>query len=58
VLLGLASWASGGPLGSGRLAVTGPVGWQVAWVGALVVAVGAVLATIGARVLAGRRPRR
>jgi hypothetical protein len=57
VLLGLASWVSGGPLGSGRLAVTGPVGWKVAWVGALVVAVGAVLATVGARVLAGRRPR-
>src|SRR6266511_2114587 len=54
-LLGLASWASGGPLGSGRLAVTGPAGWPVAWVGALVIALGALLAAAGTRVLAGRR---
>jgi hypothetical protein len=54
-LLGLAAWVSGGPLGSGRLAVTGPVGWEVAAVGAGVVAVGAVIATAGTRVLIGTR---
>jgi len=55
VLLGAASWASGGPLGSGRLAVTGPVGWKVAAVAAAVVALGALIATAGALVLAGTR---
>ena len=54
-LLGLAAWVSGGPLGSGRLAVTGPVGWRVAAVGALVVAVGAVIAAAGTRALIGTR---
>jgi len=54
-LLGLAAWASAGPLGSGRLAVIGPVGWEVAAVGAGVVAVGALIATAGTRVLIGAR---
>ena len=57
-LLGLAGWVSGGPLGSGRLAVTGPVGWTVAVVAAGVVAFGALIATAGARVLAGSRANR
>jgi hypothetical protein len=56
-LLGAAGWASGGPVGSGRLAVTGPVGWQVAAVAAVVVALGALIATAGARVLTGARRR-
>jgi hypothetical protein len=55
-LLGLAGWASGGSLSSGRLAVTGPVGWQVAGIGAVVVALGALIATAATRVLmSGRR---
>jgi hypothetical protein len=45
VVLGLLSWASGGPLGGGRLSVTGPVAWQVAAVSTGVVALGAVIAT-------------
>jgi hypothetical protein len=55
ILLGLAAWASGGPLGSGRLAATGPTGWSVGLVGALVIAVGAVIAAAATRVLAGGR---
>jgi hypothetical protein len=57
VLLGLAALVSGGPLGSGRLAVLGPVGWEVAAVGAIVVSVGALIAAAGSRALArdGRR---
>jgi hypothetical protein len=59
VVLGLIAWASGGPLGSGRLAQTGPDGWWVGLVSALVVAVGAVIAAAATRVLAGgRRPGR
>jgi hypothetical protein len=52
-LLGLAAWLSGGPLGSGRLAVIGPAAWTVALVGALVVALGALIAAAGTRVLIG-----
>ncbi|GIH12136.1 cell division protein PerM [Rugosimonospora africana] len=55
ILLGLVAWASGGSLGSGRLAQTGPTGWTVGLVGALVVAVGAVIAAAATRVLAGGR---
>jgi hypothetical protein len=40
VLLGLAALASGGPLGDGRLADIGPVGWQVAAVSSGVLASG------------------
>jgi hypothetical protein len=56
-LLGLAGWLSGGPLGSGRLAVTGPTGWQVALVGAVEVALGTVLAAAAAQVLLVARRR-
>jgi hypothetical protein len=56
ILLGLSAWASGGALGSGRLAVTGPVGWQVALVGAVVIALGGLIAAVATRVLmSGRR---
>ncbi|HZN18279.1 MAG TPA: DUF6350 family protein [Micromonosporaceae bacterium] len=51
VLLGLAAQASGGPLGAGRLAVVGPVGWQVALISSGVVAAGAVLGAAAARTL-------
>ncbi|OLB79838.1 MAG: hypothetical protein AUI14_09125 [Actinobacteria bacterium 13_2_20CM_2_71_6] len=54
-LLGLVGWASGGPIGSGRLAVTGPVGWEVASVGAVVVALGVLIASAATRVLIGTR---
>ncbi|HET8684006.1 MAG TPA: DUF6350 family protein [Micromonosporaceae bacterium] len=50
-LLGLAAQVSGGPLGAGRLAVVGPVGWQVALISSGVVAVGAVLGAAAARTL-------
>jgi hypothetical protein len=55
VLLGLAAWASGGSLGSGRLSVTGPTGWLVGLVGAVVVGVGVVIGAAATRVLAGGR---
>ena len=45
VVLGGLAWASGGPLGAGRISQVGPVPWQVALVATLVVAVSA---TIGA----------
>lgn len=35
LVLGLAGWLSGGPVGPGRLAVTGPSPWQVALAAAL-----------------------
>jgi hypothetical protein len=41
VVLGVAAALSGGSLGGGRLAQIGPVGWQVAAVAAVVLAVGA-----------------
>jgi hypothetical protein len=53
VLLGLAAWASGGPLGSGRLAHTGPAVLPVALVAAGVVAVGALIGAATMRVLEG-----
>jgi len=53
VLLGLAAWASGGPLGSGRLAHTGPAALPVALVAAGVVAVGALIGAATMRVLEG-----
>jgi hypothetical protein len=54
-LTGLA-WLSGGPAGPGRLAVTGPVAWQVGAAGALQVAAGTLLAVLVGRGLpfAGR----
>lgn len=48
-VLGLLAWLSGGPLGSGRLAQVGPVPWQVAVIGAGVVAVSASLGAAAAR---------
>jgi hypothetical protein len=56
VLLGLVGWFSGGPLGSGRLAVIGPTGWTVGLVAAGVVALGAVIASAATRVLSAARP--
>lgn len=52
-LLGLAGWASGGALGDGRLAVTGPSGLWVALVGTAVVALGASLGGTATYVLIG-----
>ena len=53
LLLGLVGWASGGPLGSGRLAHTGPAALPVALVAAGVVAVGALIGAATMRVLEG-----
>jgi hypothetical protein len=58
VLLGLSAWASGGSLGSGRLAVTGPTGWLVGLVGTGVVTLGAVIAATATLVILGDRPTR
>ena len=55
LVLGLAAYASAGPLGAGRLSVIGPVGWQVALVATAVVASGAVLGAAGARAAISRR---
>ncbi|GHJ05888.1 hypothetical protein TPA0907_63380 [Micromonospora humidisoli] len=51
LVVGLAAAASGGPLGGGRLAVIGPVPWQVAAVATAVVTVGALLGAAAAKVL-------
>ncbi|MEN3308768.1 MAG: hypothetical protein V7603_4970 [Micromonosporaceae bacterium] len=57
LVLGLLAWVSGGPLGGGRLSVTGPIGWQVALVTTGVVALGALVAASATLVLIGaRRP--
>ncbi|MDG4806150.1 DUF6350 family protein [Micromonospora sp. WMMD1120] len=50
-LLGVAAVVSGGPLGAGRLAQVGPVGWQVGAVAAAVIAVGALIGAAATRVL-------
>jgi hypothetical protein len=55
VLIGLMAVASGGPLGAGRLAEVGPVGWQVAAVSSGVVALGAVIGAGTTWVVTGRR---
>ncbi|MCM3655753.1 DUF6350 family protein [Agromyces mediolanus] len=55
LVLGLGAWWSGGAIGPGRLAETGPDGWAVAGVAALTVAVGAVVGGFTARARAGRR---
>ncbi|WP_433529854.1 cell division protein PerM [Micromonospora sp. CA-263727] len=49
LLLGVAAAASGGPLGAGRLAEVGPVGWQVALVATLVTSGGALLGAAATR---------
>jgi hypothetical protein len=55
VLLGLSATASGGALGSGRLADVGPVGWQVGTVSSGVLALGSLIgAGIGWGVLRRR----
>lgn len=54
LVLGLAAVASSGPLGGGRLSSMGPVAWQVGLLGAGVVAGGAVLGTVTARLAIGR----
>jgi hypothetical protein len=51
-VVGLAALASGGSLGGGRLAEVGPVGWQVAAVATVVVAVGAVIGAAATRAFA------
>ncbi|MET7867063.1 cell division protein PerM [Micromonospora taraxaci] len=51
VLLGLVAAVSGGPLGAGRLAEVGPVGWQVGAVATAVIAVGALLGAAATRAL-------
>ena len=55
VLLGLAAFASSGPLGSGQLAQVGPTWWSVALVTTLVVAAGATLAAGATRLLDAKR---
>ncbi|MGH3711986.1 MAG: cell division protein PerM [Micromonosporaceae bacterium] len=54
-VLGAASFAASGPLGSARLAEVGPVWWSVALVATLLVSLGAVLAAVAARLLEARR---
>jgi Family of unknown function (DUF6350) len=54
-LLQVVGWASAGGLGSGRLAVMGPTGWQMGLVAAAVVALGCTLGVAGARLVATRR---
>ncbi|QOC90398.1 cell division protein PerM [Micromonospora craniellae] len=49
VLLGVLAEVSGGPLGAGRLAEVGPVGWQVALAATLITAGGAVLGAAATR---------
>ncbi|WP_327034011.1 DUF6350 family protein [Micromonospora ureilytica] len=51
VVLGAAAAVSGGPLGAGRLAQVGPVGWQVGAVAAGVIAAGALLGAAATRAL-------
>ncbi|MFG2063675.1 DUF6350 family protein [Micromonospora sp. NPDC048871] len=52
LLMGVAAQASRGPLGGGRLADLGPVGWQVALASTLVIGAGAVLGAAAVRWLA------
>lgn len=59
LLLGVLAAASGGPLGGGRLADTGPVPWQVAGVAAAVVAAGTLIGAAATHTLGkgkGRAP--
>ncbi|GIJ81172.1 hypothetical protein SAMN05443287_103346 [Micromonospora phaseoli] len=51
LVLGAAAEASGGPLGAGRLAEVGPVGWQVALAATLVTGGGALLGAVATRLL-------
>lgn len=54
LVLGLAAVASSGPLGGGRLAQLGPIGWQVAAATTAMVGVGALLGAATARVVSRR----
>jgi hypothetical protein len=54
VLLGLAAWASSGPVGAGRLAALGPVPWQVAVFGGGIAGLGALVGAAATRGIAGR----
>lgn len=59
VLLGIAAYLAGGPLGDGRLAAVGPSPWRVALVSAVEITLFAVVGTAGARiayVISGRVP--
>jgi uncharacterized protein DUF6350 len=49
VVLGALAWLAGGPLGAGRLAQIGPVPWQVALTGTVVVAVSVAIGAALAR---------
>jgi len=53
VVLGVAAWVSGGPLATGRLSAVGPVPWEVAMVGAAVLATGTLLGALATRALVG-----
>ncbi|HEV8565535.1 MAG TPA: DUF6350 family protein [Actinoplanes sp.] len=56
IVLGILAWMSGGPLGNGRMAVVGPVPWQVGLVATGVVAVSASIgAALGRAFRAGPR---
>ncbi|MFY1673199.1 DUF6350 family protein [Plantactinospora sp. WMMB334] len=50
-VLGLAAFLSGGPLGGGRLAEVGPVYWQVAAGGTVVVLVGTLIGAVATRAI-------
>ncbi|MFC5942315.1 hypothetical protein ACFPZ4_12630, partial [Micromonospora harpali] len=54
LLLGALAAVSDGPLGGGRLAEIGPVGWQVAGVATAVIAAGALLGAAATRALRGK----
>jgi len=56
VLLGVVAIASGGPLGAGRLAEIGPVGWQVALAATGVVTSGSLIGALAARAVAAPVP--
>jgi Family of unknown function (DUF6350) len=51
--LALAAFASGGPLGGGRLAEVGPAVWPTAGMGAALVGAGALVAVASTKVLVG-----
>lgn len=54
LLLGLAALVSGGALGTGHLSTLGPVGWQVALLGAALVLPGSMFGAASAAVLGKR----
>jgi len=56
LLMALAALVSGGGLGTGRLAILGPVSWRVGLFTAGAVAIGALLGTGVGRVLRAQRP--